>query len=207
MAHAVDTVSQILILFFSVILHEVAHGRAAGWCGDPTARERGRLTFNPLPHIDPFGTVLLPALLVLTRSPVVLGWAKPVPINPWRFRNPKRDLAIVGAAGPLSNLAVAVLSAAAFKAVLPGLGLDHPVARFFLYGAALNVVLLVFNLIPVPPLDGSRVLLGLLPPRLAARVAALERYGFLLVFLLLMFGLNRWVIGPIVRFLLILLIG
>src|SRR5512137_1692678 len=119
MATLVNWIPQLVILFFSVVLHEIAHGKAAEWCGDGTARERGRLTFNPVPHIDPMGTIVLPLLLAITHSPVMFGWAKPVPINPMRFRNPKRDIAIVGAAGPLSNLVLAALSAAVFKILAP----------------------------------------------------------------------------------------
>jgi Zn-dependent protease len=199
--------SQLIILFFSVIVHEVAHGKAAEWCGDGTARERGRLTFNPLPHIDPMGTIVLPLLLAVTHSPVMFGWAKPVPINPMRFRNPKRDIAIVGAAGPLSNLALAALSAAVFKLLAPAWGVNHPVVQFLLYATAINVVLLVFNLIPLPPLDGSRIVMGLLPRHLAVRYAQMERYGFIMIFLLLFLGLNRWVIWPMVHLILRLLVG
>ena len=192
-------ISQWILFFFSVILHEIAHGKTAEWCGDSTAREAGRLTFNPIPHIDPMGTLLLPLLLTLTHSPVVLGWAKPVPVNPWRFRNPKRDLAIVGAAGPLSNLALAAVAATAFKLVAPATGIEDPLAQLLLTAAVINVVLLVFNLIPVPPLDGSRILTGFLPRHLAIRYLRIERYGFLLIFLLLFLGLDDWVIRPLDR--------
>jgi Zn-dependent protease len=202
-----DLFPQLVILFFSVILHEVAHGKAAEWCGDGTARERGRLTFNPVPHIDLMGTIVLPLMLAVTHSPVMFGWAKPVPINPMRFRNPKRDIAIVGAAGPLSNLALAGLSSAACKMLAPALGGGHPAVRFLLYAAVINVVLLVFNLIPLPPLDGSRVVMGFLPARLAVRYARMERYGFIMIFLLLFLGLNRWIIGPVVHLILGLLLG
>ncbi len=207
MAQVLDVVTQLAIFFFSVILHEVAHGKAAGWCGDHTAREMGRLTFNPIPHIDPMGTVVLPLLLAVTRSPVMFGWAKPVPINPWRFRNPKRDIAIVGAAGPLSNLGLAMLAAAAFKLVVPRFGIEDPISHFFLTTTIINVVLLVFNLIPLPPLDGSRILTGILPKNLAVPYMRLERFGFILIFLLLFLGLNEWVLWPIVRFLVGLLVG
>jgi Zn-dependent protease len=207
MAALAGLFSQLVILFFSVILHEVAHGKAAEWCGDGTARERGRLTFNPMPHIDPMGTVILPLMLAVTHSPVMFGWAKPVPINPMRFRNPKRDIAIVGAAGPLSNLALATFSGTVFKLLAPAWGMGHPVVNFLLYAAAINVVLLVFNLIPLPPLDGSRVVMGLLPGHLAVRYARLERYGFILIFLLLFLGLNRWVISPVVGLILRWLVG
>jgi Zn-dependent protease len=198
MSKILDVPAQILVLFFSVILHEVAHGAAAERCGDGTARERGRLTFNPIPHIDPLGTVALPLLLAVTHSPVMFGWARPVPINPWRFRKPKRDLAIVGAAGPLSNLAVAGVSAALFRLALPFTGLDHPAARILLSAAAVNTVLAVFNLIPIPPLDGSRLLVGVLPRRLAVPYLRLEKYGFYIIFLLLFLGLNEWVLRPVV---------
>jgi Zn-dependent protease len=207
MAAMAGLFSQLVILFFSVILHEVAHGKAAEWCGDGTARERGRLTFNPVPHIDPMGTVLLPLMLAVTHSPVMFGWAKPVPINPMRFRNPKRDIAIVGAAGPLSNLGLAVLSATVFKLLLPSWGATHPITHFLLYAAVINVVLLVFNLIPLPPLDGSRIVMGLLPRHLAVKYAQMERYGFVLIFLLLFLGLSRWVISPVVNLILSLLLG
>jgi len=207
MAALLNWFPQLVILFFSVILHEVAHGKAAEWCGDGTARERGRLTFNPVPHIDPMGTVVLPLLLAVTRSPLMFGWAKPVPINPMRFRNPKRDIAVVGLAGPLSNLALAALSASVLKLLVPSLGVAHPVVQFLLYAAAINVVLLVFNLIPLPPLDGSRIVMGLLPRHLAVRYAQLERYGFVMIFLLLFLGLNRWVIWPVVHWILRLLVG
>jgi Zn-dependent protease len=197
---------QLAVLFFSVIVHEVAHGKAALWCGDSTARDAGRLTFNPLPHVDLVGSILLPLMLAVTRSPVMLGWAKPVPINPMRFRNTKRDLAIVGAAGPLSNLGLAVLAAAAFKVLAPMLGSENPVLYLFLYGAVINIVLMVFNLIPVPPLDGSRILTGLLPDRMAARYLGFERFGFLLIFALLFFGLDKWLISPLVNLILRILL-
>lgn len=202
-----DILTQIGVLLFSVILHEVAHGAAAARCGDGTAREAGRLTFNPIPHIDPMGTVILPALLAVTHSPVLFGWARPVPINPWRFRRPKRDLAIVGAAGPLSNLAVAGLSAALFRLLLPWAGLDHPVTRFLLIAAVVNTVLALFNLIPIPPLDGSRLLVGLLPPRPAAAFLRLERFGLGLIILLMFLGLNERVLRPAVRIVLGWLLG
>jgi len=207
MATLANLFAQLVILIFSMILHEVAHGKAAEWCGDGTARERGRLTFNPVPHIDPMGTIVLPLLLAVTHSPVIFGWAKPVPINPMRFRNPKRDIAIVGAAGPLSNLALAALSASVFKLLAPAWGVNHPAVQFLLFAAAINVVLLVFNLIPLPPLDGSRIVMGLLPRHLAVRYAQMERYGFILIFLLLFLGLNRWVIWPMVHLILRLLVG
>jgi Zn-dependent protease len=190
--------AQILILFFSVILHEVAHGAAAERCGDGTARERGRLTFNPIPHIDPLGTVVLPVLLAITHSPVMFGWARPVPINPWRFRRPKRDLAIVGAAGPLANLAVAGLSAAAYRLILPLAGLEHPLTQILKTATTFNTVLALFNLIPIPPLDGSRLLVGILPKRLAVPYLRLEKIGFYLIFALLFLGLNERVLWPAV---------
>jgi Zn-dependent protease len=202
-----DILMQIGVLLFSVILHEVAHGAAAARCGDGTAREAGRLTFNPIPHIDPMGTVILPTLLAVTHSPILFGWAKPVPINPWRFRRPKRDLAIVGAAGPLSNLAAAGLSAALFRLLLPWAGLDHPLTRFLLAAAVVNTVLALFNLIPIPPLDGSRLLVGLLPARLAAAYLRLERFGLALIIILMFFGLNERLLRPAVRIVLGWLLG
>jgi Zn-dependent protease len=207
MAYLSDFLPQIVVLVFSVILHEVAHGKVAEWCGDGTAKERGRLTFNPIPHIDPVGTIALPILLAIMHSPVMLGWAKPVPINPLRFRHPKRDIAIVGVAGPLCNLAMAVTAGLVCKIIIPSLGVDHPIVRFFFFTAAINAVLLVLNLIPIPPLDGSRILIGLLPRHWAVWYARLERYGFVLIIFLLFLGLDRWVILPVVNLILRLLMG
>lgn len=190
----IDTALQIAVLFVSIILHEVAHGYAAWRLGDPTARMRGRLSLNPLAHIDLFGSVLLPLMLVLSRSPVLLAWAKPVPVEPGFFRNPRKGMMLVGAAGPLTNLALAVVSAAVVRLFGAGLGL---VSLLFIYGCVINVMLALFNLVPVPPLDGSRIALGLIPRSWVAPYLRLERFGFILVFALLWFGLIDVVVEPL----------
>lgn len=172
----------------AIMIHEIAHGYAALRCGDTTARDEGRLSLNPLRHVDPFMSVILPAILVLTGSSVVFGGAKPVPINLWRCRDPKKAYWITALAGPASNLAQAVLGALLFHVllhVLPDARFSVYLLYFLLSYVVTNVVLMVFNLVPVPPLDGSRVVTVLLPRDLAWRYAQMDRYGMLFVFVLL----------------------
>jgi Zn-dependent protease len=202
-----EMIPQLLILFFSIIFHEVAHGMVALWRGDTTARDSGRLTLNPLPHVDPIGSILLPLMLVLTRSPVLFGWAKPVPINPWRFRKMKKDLALVGASGPASNILLAVVFSIFFKIAVAAGDNTGFVPKVLAYGVVINLVLAFFNLIPIPPLDGSRILIGFLPDRLADQYVKIERYGFILVFVLLMLNIFDWLIWPFVVQFVRLLIG
>jgi Zn-dependent protease len=185
----------VVILLFSVILHEVAHGYTAWLLGDPTARSAGRLTLNPIKHIDPFGTVLLPLLLILARAPFLVGWAKPLPVNPHLLRDPKRGMVLVGAAGPLANISLILITAAALRVVpasIPPILFD-----LLTYCCAINIILALFNLVPVPPLDGSRVVAGLLPPALREAYNRLEPYGFLIILALLYFGLLDRVIVPL----------
>ena len=198
-------VIQLAVLFASIIIHEVAHGYVAWRLGDPTARYANRITRNPLAHIDLFGSILLPLILVLTHSPVLLGWAKPVPFNPAYFRDPKKGIMMVGAAGPLTNLTLAAAAAVVFRVLAP----DPPgMAAFALSTAcAVNVVLAIFNLVPIPPLDGSRVLLGILPPELQRFYFTLERFGFVIVFVLLWIGALDFVLDPINRLVLRFLLG
>jgi Zn-dependent protease len=192
-----DIVFQVVILLFSVILHEVAHGYAALKLGDPTAKYAGRLTLNPVKHMDPWGTVILPLFLVLIRSPFLVGWAKPVPINPNLIRDPQRGMMLVGAAGPLANITLILLSALALR-TLP---VSAPPLLFdlFKYCCAINIILALFNLVPIPPLDGSRVVAGILPTKMREAYVGLERYGIFIIIGLLYLGLLDVVIIPIFR--------
>jgi len=186
-----------LPLLVAVILHEIAHGYVALRFGDPTAKLAGRLTLNPIPHIDPFGTVLLPGMLILTGAPFVFVYARPVPVNFGRLSNPKRDMVFVAAAGPATNLVLASLSAAAFTTLYGGAAEADVVGMMLLYSVLINVTLAVFNMLPIPPLDGGRVAVGLLPRPLALTVARLEPFGMLIVVVLLVSGVLRDIIGPL----------
>lgn len=171
-----------LPVLLAITLHEAAHGWAASRLGDPTARLMGRVTLNPFRHIDPFGTVVLPLLLLLMKAPFLFGYAKPVPVNFSRLNNPRRDMALVALAGPASNILLAVLAALLFHlvdvvpATMRGWFTENLINLF-----RLNLVLAVFNMLPVPPLDGGRILVSVLPDRLAWKVARLERAGLFLV--------------------------
>jgi len=191
-----------LPVLFAVVLHEVAHGWVADRLGDNTARFMGRLTLNPLKHIDPFGTVLIPLLLIVSGSPFLFGYAKPVPIDVRKLNNPKRDMIWVAAAGPVTNLLLALVSALIlFVAVrLPDafVWFAQPIAMMCQASIIINFVLFIFNLIPLPPLDGGRVAVGLLPGPMAYQLSRMEPYGFLIVVVLLFSGILGKVIGPLV---------
>jgi Zn-dependent protease len=167
-----------------VIIHEVSHGYAAYLQGDNTAKYAGRLTLNPIPHIDIFGSIVLPLFLVLSKIPIIVGWAKPVPFNPYNLRNQKWGEAIVAIAGPLSNIFIALVFG-----LLIRFGLFPFLSEPFQYIVLINLVLATFNLVPIPPLDGSKIIFSILPNRLQAVRVFLERYGF---FILIFFVFFLW---------------
>lgn len=190
----------IVILLFSVIFHEVAHGLMAERLGDPTARFAGRLTLNPIPHIDLFGSILLPAILLAVHSPILFGAAKPVPVNYQNLRNFKRDMILVALAGPFTNFILAILAALVLR-VFPGIS---ALGQTLLAQTVLmNLVLGIFNLIPIPPLDGSKVLasvFGFVDRNIMYWILEMEKFGFLLIFLFLYTGLFSLVLLPAVSF-------
>ena len=177
----------IIILLFSVIMHEVMHGVVALKFGDHTAERAGRLTLNPIPHIDLFGTILLPALLIFTGSPILFGWAKPVPVNPLNFSSLRKGELFVSAAGILANFSLAIAAALIYH-FLNALPQTFPaiVGSLLRFTVLINLVLGIFNLFPIPPLDGSKILLSQLPYNLAKSYQKIEPYGFLILLILLM---------------------
>jgi Zn-dependent protease len=190
----------IAILLFSVIFHEVAHGLMADRLGDPTARFAGRLTLNPIPHIDLFGSILLPALLIYFHAPFLFGAAKPVPVNYQNLRNIRRDMILVAFAGPATNLALAILGALVYR-LFPNIS-DLGQALLFQV-VVTNLVLGIFNLFPIPPLDGSKIfasLLGFIDRSLMYWILEFERFGFILIFLFLFTGLLSYILLPLVSF-------
>lgn len=195
----------------AIIVHEVSHGLVAERLGDPTARLKGRLTLNPIPHIDPVGSILIPLVLLIAHSPFLFGWAKPVPIDPYNLKNPKKDLALISLAGPLSNLIMALILSLFLRILL----LLFPVAgifSLFFYLISFNVALAVFNLIPINPLDGGKILTGVLPDKQARSLDFfLNKSGLLLLALLIfpMFGGNSLlsiITSPVITFFLKILI-
>lgn len=194
----INFIFQIIVLIVSVMAHEVAHGMAAYYFGDMTAKNQGRLTLNPLKHIDMFGSIIVPVLLYITNSGFLFGWARPVPYNPYNLRNRRLGEFCVSIAGILTNFLIAIVFATLlhFSAIL---GLSESAVYLISYIILLNIVLGVFNLAPIPPLDGSKILFTLVPYRYEYYLRALERYGFLLVIIFIVFF--GWIISDIVFFL------
>jgi Zn-dependent protease len=199
-------------VIFAITLHEVSHGWVAKLCGDNTASMLGRLTLNPLKHIDLFGSVILPVLLFwVSQGHFVFGWAKPVPID-WRnLRSPRRDVAIVALAGPMANLLMAL---AWTLMSLLGLGIEGSspwisaiLVHMGIIGLQFNLVLMVFNLLPIPPLDGSRVITSLLPVKMAYRYNSIERFGFFIVLILLVTGILGSILLPVVSSLMLIILN
>lgn len=188
-------------LIFAITIHETAHGYVARMCGDPTAYMLGRLTLNPIKHIDPVGTILVPgALLIMSAvtgmSGIIFGWAKPVPINFRNLRNPKTDMIWVAAAGPGANIVQAVIWAIILKILfIAGIDSDF-LAQMCLAGVSCNIVLMALNLIPIPPLDGGRIVTGLLPPGMAWQYSRIEPYGMYILFALILTGTLSFFMRP-----------
>ena len=200
-------------ILVAIILHEVSHGFVAYKLGDPTAKIMGRLTLNPIAHIDLFGTILMPLILLIsTHGQIVFGYAKPVPINPHNFRDPKRDMAISAAGGPLMNIFIALVSVIILKyLILPAAShgsevmvgnILKPLVMMLTASIQINIVLAAFNLMPIPPLDGGRVLMGLLPDRYAHSFGRIEPFGMIIVLGLVATGAAGYIVMPFIRLIL-----
>jgi len=206
----------LLVLIFSVMVHEVSHGAVAYKLGDDTAKAMGRLNLNPLNHIDPIGSVLMPLFLVIINSPILFGWAKPVPYNPFNLKDPKLGAALIGAAGPLSNFAIAIFFGILGKFLFLDASVKMVIAQSapfgdtsvihgpaealffaFMFIVFINLLLGIFNLVPIAPLDGSKVLFALLPPRYHEVRQFLEQYGIFLLLLFIFFGIG--ILEPLIR--------
>jgi len=209
-------IAMIVPLLFAVTIHEVAHGWVAYRLGDPTAKWSGRLTLNPIRHLDPMGSFILPLMLFFFRSPIIFGYARPVPVNFNNLANPRRDMILVAAAGPAANLLCAFVSGLLCRQLarlslwlgssfFSGVLID--LAMMLKYSVLINVILAIFNMIPIPPLDGGRVLTGLLPRAQAAQLARVERFGIIIVIFLLLTHMLDWILVPIMKVLLKLFLG
>ena len=197
-------VFQIIVLIFSVVIHEFSHGWMANYLGDPTAKYAGRLTLNPLKHLDPVGSFIVPFFLLIISSPILIGWAKPVPYNPYNLRDQKYSPALVGAAGPGSNLIIALVFGIILR-IISAQGIAESLIPFFGIIVLINVLLAIFNLLPIPPLDGSKILFAALPSSMDNLKIAFERYGFFILLFFLFFLLP--IIFPIIFWLSKLIMG
>jgi len=192
-----------VVLLFSIVVHEVAHGYVALLNGDPTARMLGRITLNPVPHIDPVGTIILPLLLLLSQAGIIFGWAKPVPVNPLNYRNYRWGEFAVSAAGPISNLVLA-----AIFSIMLRMGLANPgLMQLAYFGVSINIFLALFNLVPIPPLDGSHILALFLPRELARLYDHLQPVGFILILIMFYTGILGAIIMPIYRLIVTIMLG
>ena len=202
-------VIELATFLFAITVHESSHAATANYFGDPTAKRLGRISLNPWRHIDIFGTVILPIILTIIGAPVI-GWAKPVPVNPTNLRQPRRDYMLVSVAGPASNLAMACIFAGAFYLLRLYYGflpspIVQPISLILQYSCIINLYLALFNMIPVQPLDGSSVLACFLPRDLAAKFMSFQSYGFIVLYLLVYLGVLQKVINPVAGFILNLL--
>jgi Zn-dependent protease len=199
----IDIIFRIAILIMSVVIHEVAHGAMAYYFGDPTAKNLGRLTLNPIKHLDPFGSVILPVLLAMTGSGFIVGWAKPVPYNPYNLRNRRVGEIAVALAGVVTNFIIALVFALLLRFGAP-LGLPESAITMIGYIVMINLVLFVFNLVPIPPLDGSKILLAFFPYRYERVAAAIESYGIWALLIFIIFF--SWIVSYVVEWLFWLLV-
>ncbi|MFH1187012.1 MAG: site-2 protease family protein [Candidatus Levyibacteriota bacterium] len=194
----------VIVLVFSAILHEIAHGYVAERLGDPTARLLGRLTLNPKNHIDPIMSIMLPLLLIFSGSPVIFGAAKPVPVDPFNLRDGRKDLALVSLAGPLTNILIAIITSFILKlAFMFPIGIASILIPFLLVIVQINLLLAIFNLLPIPPLDGSKIFALLLPEKEANAYLSLGSIGFMILFFLLIMPIGGFSLGQLIFGLLI----
>lgn len=192
-------------MIYSIIIHEISHGYIAYLYGDDTAKKMGRLSFNPIPHIDPIGSIAVPLLLILMRAPFLFGWAKPVPINPYNLRNRRKAEIMISFAGPLSNIILGILLIGVTKlaiTVFPGVQL---LQEILLYGIIINFVLAIFNLIPIPPLDGSHIVRNTFGGAVEDFYKQIEPFGFLILIGFIYFGILRWILHFFLRYLIVIL--
>ncbi|KKP53969.1 MAG: hypothetical protein UR46_C0031G0010 [Parcubacteria group bacterium GW2011_GWA1_33_6] len=183
------TIFSLVILLFSVIIHELAHGYIAYSLGDPTAKYAGRLTLNPIKHLDPFGSVILPLILFISGSPILFGWAKPVPVNPYNFKDQKWGSLKVAIAGPITNIALAIFFGLLIRFIPSSFFISFPgMFLMFSYIVTINLVLAIFNLIPIPPLDGFWILFKFIPQKFEKLTIFLHQYGIFILIFLIFFG-------------------